>query len=51
MKCKFQIEKESIGWWGTVLSLFCIKNNQFLAGATCQGCPDYKSEEENETKD
>jgi len=49
-KCKYQTEKESTGWWGTVLSLFCTKYNQFLAGTTCQGCPDYKSEEENETK-
>ena len=41
-KCKYQIEKEYTGWWGIVFLAYCIKHNQFLAGTTCQNCPDYK---------
>jgi hypothetical protein len=44
-KCIYQKEKEvqSLGGYLTPdISLWCNKHKQFLAGQTCDNCPDYK---------
>ena len=52
MKCKYQIEKEIEGWWGTILSLYCTKNCMYLAGGTCFQCENFTpTGAKNETKD
>jgi len=42
-KCKWQIERTYIGWWGKERQQqMCRKHMQDLSGPTCTNCPDYE---------